>query len=56
MQERFSQIRRDQEASLLDRRRELANLYNSEMDNWTDEIMSKTETLEDQKQRQHNVI
>lgn len=50
-QERYNKIRAEQELSLLERRRALADLYNDEMEGWTNEVMSNVETIEDQKKR-----
>jgi len=50
-QDRFNSIKREQEESLIARRKELAKLYNDEMDAWTEEILSRTETYEEKKKR-----
>lgn len=46
---RFEELRREQEASLLMRRHQLADLYNSEIQSWRDEVLAKAETQESRK-------
>ena len=50
-QERFREISKENQSQLLQRRKMLAELYNSEMDRWRDEVMAKIETQEDRKAR-----
>jgi len=49
--ETFEQMKGELEMALHDRRQELANLYNEEMDLWRSMVMSRVETQEDRKQR-----
>lgn len=44
-------LRKQREASLLERRRKVANLYNVEMQSWREEALSIMETQEDRKAR-----
>jgi hypothetical protein len=44
-------LRKHREASLLERRKKLAELYNMEMDSWREEALSRVETQEDRKAR-----
>ena len=53
--ERMKEIQAQQEKAVLRRRQELANLYNSEMDAWRMEVMSRVETQEDRKSRYHTL-
>lgn len=46
-----SRARREREMSLVSRRHELAALYNSQMEEWRQEVMSKVETIEERKAR-----
>jgi hypothetical protein len=48
---RLEELRRQREASLLVRRRQLADLYNQEMEMWRNEALAAAETLEDRKKR-----
>jgi hypothetical protein len=48
---RLEELRRQREASLLVRRRQLADLYNQEMEMWRNEALAAAETLEDRKRR-----
>mmetsp|Transcript_13080 Transcript_13080/g.11851 ORF Transcript_13080/g.11851 Transcript_13080/m.11851 type:complete len:481 (+) Transcript_13080:63-1505(+) len=50
-QERYNQMKKDHDEELNNRRRQLADLYNYEMDNWRQQVLSKVETQEDRKQR-----
>ena len=50
-QERFEQLKCRNELDLLDRRRELAQLYNDELAQWKSEMYQMTETQEDRKAR-----
>mmetsp|Transcript_35100 Transcript_35100/g.35736 ORF Transcript_35100/g.35736 Transcript_35100/m.35736 type:complete len:470 (+) Transcript_35100:203-1612(+) len=50
-QQRYEEIMRQQERSLLERRRQLAALYNFELESWTEDVMSRVETVEDKKNR-----
>lgn len=50
-QERFNALKAENEIELLNRRKRLADLYNSEMDEWKRELLSKMETQEDRKAR-----
>lgn len=46
---RFEELRRQQEASLIERRHQLADLYNSEIEAWRNEVLASVETQEDRK-------
>lgn len=50
-QEAYQRMERDNEGILMFRRRNLAALYNNEMDQWRSEALAKTETQEDRKAR-----
>ncbi len=47
----FERMKRDQQVNLLERQRQLAELYNSEMDQWRAEALARVETQEDRKAR-----
>lgn len=49
--DRYNQIKVQQELTLLQRREQLAELYNYEMDCWKQEVLSKVETAEDVRNR-----
>jgi hypothetical protein len=44
-------LKRQQDQELTNRRQQLADLYNQEMESWQQEVLSKIETPEDRKQR-----
>ncbi len=48
-QKRFDELRREQEASLLQRKQQLAALYNEEIESWRSEVLAAAETQEDRK-------
>lgn len=48
-EKRFQELRREQEASLLMRRHELAALLNQEIEQWRDEVLAKADTQESRK-------
>lgn len=50
-QEIFDRLRRENEISLLSRRQELSELYNSEIEEWKNEMYNNTETQADRKER-----
>eukprot|EP01041_Mallomonas_annulata_P000466 gene466-872_t len=50
-QQRFEALMREQEKSLQQRRRQLGDLYSDEMENWTQEILSRVETNEEKKNK-----
>lgn len=50
-QDRLSAMERENEINLHSRRRELADLYNAEMDQWKAEVLANVETQEDRKLR-----
>jgi hypothetical protein len=50
-QGKFEELMRQQEKSVLQRRKQLAELYNDEMESWTQEILSNVETIEDKKNK-----
>lgn len=50
-QDRFNQVKLQQELTLLQRREQLAELYNYEMDCWKQEVLSRVETVEDTRNR-----
>jgi hypothetical protein len=47
----MEELRRQQEVSVIERRRQLADLYNSEMDAWQAEVLASVETQEDRKNK-----
>ena len=49
--DRTHALKREQDKALYHRRRDLADLYNSEMDLWREEFMARVETQEDRKAR-----
>ena len=49
--DRFDQLKGQRNAGVLERRRALAELYNSEMFNWKQEVELKVESVEERKQR-----
>jgi uncharacterized protein with PIN domain len=50
-QEQYEELKRQQEIALLERRQRLADLYNSEIERWKDEILHNEESIEDRKAR-----
>lgn len=50
-QDRMATMERDNQISLHQRRRELADLYNDEMEQWKAEVLANVETQEDRKAR-----
>lgn len=51
LREKVNALNDQAQERLLQRRRRLADLYNSEMEAWTNAIMNNVETLEERKQR-----
>lgn len=49
--EHFEQKKKQHDLNLYNRRSELADLYNREMEQWRGEVLAKVETQEDRKQR-----
>ena len=47
----MNDLRRENEINVHSRRRLLADLYNSEMDQWQAEVLANVETQEDRKAR-----
>ena len=47
----MDQIKRQQELALIERRKELASLFNSELESWSDEVLSRVDTIEDKKNK-----
>ena len=50
-QERFQQIQHQKNLELLDKKQQLADLYNYERELWQQEVLNKVESIEDRKQR-----
>ncbi len=48
---KFNELSREYEARLYERRKQLAALYNREMEGWKEEALSRVETVEERKQR-----
>ena len=51
LREKVNALNDQAQERLLQRRRRLADMYNSEMEAWTNAIMNNVETLEERKQR-----
>lgn len=51
LQERFNELKRQQDEMLQERREKLAEMFQSEMNDWQKQVLSKIETPEDRKQR-----
>lgn len=50
-QDQLDRMRRERDANLINRQRALAELYETEMEQWKDEVLSKVETVEERKAR-----
>jgi cilia- and flagella-associated protein 53 len=48
---RFDELKGQRNASVIERRRLLADIYNSEMEMWREEVMNKVESVEERKAR-----
>ena len=51
LQEQFDKRKQEYEISLHDRRQQLADLYNTEIEQWRTEVLNNVETLEDRQAR-----
>ena len=51
LQEQIERAKRERQISLTERKHQLSQLYNEEMKNWREEVLSKVETVEERKAR-----
>jgi hypothetical protein len=51
IQNELDKRKQEYATNLIERKQRLANLYNTEMENWRNEVLSKVETQEDRKAR-----